>query len=161
SYAWYSSADGFTSPVGTGTTYLVREVDEGHTIDVKATATSQQGLTHIKTSAATATVTDAAPVVSTPTIGGIAQEGATLTAAATSEQGLTDTKTSTATAAVTDAGPVVSTPTIGGTAEEGATLTAAATATDGDNPVTYAWYSSADNFANAIGTGATYVVKEI
>ena len=59
-----------------------------------------------------------------------------------------------------DAAPTVTTPTISGTAQEGQTLTASASAGQGDNPVSYAWYSSADSYTNPIGTGATYVVKE-
>src|SRR5207247_1658674 len=115
SYAWYSSAD--NDAIATGATYVVKEIDEGHTIEVKATATN--------------------------------------------EQGLTDTKTSAVTAAVTDAAPTVSTPVTPGTAQERQSLPVAAVCADGDSAVTYAWYSSADNYINAIGTGATYVVKEI
>src|SRR5207237_653787 len=111
SYAWYSSADNYTTAIGTGATYQVKEGDEGFTIEAKATATNEQGLTASQTSAATGAVVDAAPTVTTPTISGIAQEGATLTASASSAQCRT--------------------------------------------PVSYAWYSSADNYTTAIGTGAT------
>jgi hypothetical protein len=76
SYAWYSSADGYTTAIGSGATYLVSEADEGNTIEVKATATNQQGLTATQTSAATATVTDP-PLVAFNIIG-TAQEGQTL-----------------------------------------------------------------------------------
>jgi hypothetical protein len=67
---------------------------------------------------------------------------------------------SAATAAVLDAAPTVTTPMITGTAKEGQTLTASASSGQSDNPVTYAWYSSADNYTNPIGTGATYAVQE-
>ena len=111
SYAWYSSADGYTTAIGSGSTYLVKEGDEGFTIEVKATATN--------------------------------------------EQSLTATATSTPTSAVIDAAPTVTAPTISGTAQEGQTLTASATAGQPDNPVTYAWYSSADGYTNPIGSGST------
>src|SRR6266851_3190256 len=116
-YAWYSSADSFTTAIGTGSTYTVKEADEAHTIEIRATATNDNGLT----------VTSAF---------------------------------STATATVLDADPTVTTPTITGTATEGQLLTASATAGQVDNTVTYAWYSSADSFTTAIGTGSTYTVKE-
>ena len=45
-------------------------------------------------------------------------------------------------------------------AQEGQTLTASASAGQSDNPVTYAWYSSADSYTNPIGTAPTYLVKE-
>src|SRR5207244_3149071 len=70
----------------TGASDLVGERDEGHTLDVVATATNEQGLMAIKTSTATAAVLDAAPSVTTPTIAGTAQEGQTLTAAASAGQ---------------------------------------------------------------------------
>jgi hypothetical protein len=77
---------------------------------------------------------------------------------------LTDTWTLTpeasATGAVLDAAPTVITPTISGMAQEGQTLSASARSGQSDNPVTYAWYSSADGYTNPIGTGATYVVQE-
>jgi hypothetical protein len=85
-YAWYSSADGYTNSIGTGATYLVKEGDEGFTIEAKATATNDNGATVTATSAATPAVLDAAPTVTTPTISGAAQEGQTLTASASSGQ---------------------------------------------------------------------------
>ncbi len=115
SYAWYSSADNYTNPIGTGASYLVQETDEGFTIEAKATATNDNGVT-ISATSLTSAVLDAAPTVTTPTIVGIAQEGQTLTASASSGQS--------------------------------------------DNPVSYAWYSSADNYTNPIGTGASYLVQE-
>ena len=207
SYAWYSSADGYTTAIGSGSTYLVKEGDEGFTIEVKATATNEQSLTATATSTPTGAVIDAAPTVTTPTITGTAQEGQTLTASATAgqsdnpvsyawyssadgyttaigsgstylvkegdegftievkatatnEQSLTATATSTPTSAVIDAAPTVTAPTISGTAQEGQTLTASATAGQPDNPVTYAWYSSADGYTNPIGSGSTYAVQE-
>ena len=59
-----------------------------------------------------------------------------------------------------DAAPTITTPTITGTAQEGATLTASASSGQSDNPVTYAWYSSADNYTTAIGSGATYLSRK-
>ncbi len=59
-----------------------------------------------------------------------------------------------------DAAPTVTTPIIAGTAQEGQTLTASANSGQSDNPVSYAWYSSADGYTTAIGTGATYLVQE-
>ena len=205
-YAWYSSADGDTNPIGFGATYVVQEGDENHQIEVKATARNDGGLTVTATSAATAAVLDALPTVTTPTISGTAQEGQTLTASASSGEsddpvtyawyssadgdtnpigfgatyvvqegdenhqievkatarndgGLTVTATSAATAPVLDALPTVTTPVISGTAQEGQTLSASAQSGESDDPVTYAWYSSADNYTNPIGTGATYVVQ--
>ena len=204
-YAWYSSADNYANPIGSGPTYLVKEGDESYTIEVKATATNDNGVTISATSTPTAAVLDAAPTMTTPTITGTVQEGQTLTASATAGQsdnpvtyqwqqggvdiagatgatylvkegdeghtldvvatatndnGVTISATSTPTAAVLDAAPTITTPTITGTAQEGQTLTAAATAGQSDNPVTYAWYSSADNYSNPIGSGSTYLVKE-
>jgi hypothetical protein len=206
-YAWYSSVDGYTNAIGTGATYLVKEGDEGFTIEAKATATNGNGVAVAATSAATSTVLDAPPTVTTPTITGTAQEGQTLGAAASSGQsdnpvtyawyssvdgytnaigtgatylvkegdegftieakatatngnGATVTATSAATSAVLDAPPTVTAPTISGNAQEGQTLTAAASSGQSDNPVTYAWYSSADGYASSIGSGSTYLVKE-
>ena len=53
---------------------------------VVATATNDDGATATATSAATSAILDASPSVSTPTIGGTAQEGQTLTASATAGQ---------------------------------------------------------------------------
>ena len=85
-YQWFSSADGFTNPIGTGATYVVPEADEGTKIEVVATATNENGVTISTTSAATSAVLDAAPTVTTPLISGTAQEGQTLTASASSGQ---------------------------------------------------------------------------
>jgi enamine deaminase RidA (YjgF/YER057c/UK114 family) len=49
-YAWYSAADGYTGVIGTGSTYLVKEGDESFTIEVKATATNDNGVTISATS---------------------------------------------------------------------------------------------------------------
>ncbi len=207
SYAWYSSANGYTAAIGTGATYLVQEGDENATIEVKATATNDNGATISATSVATSAVLDAAPTVTVPTIAGTAQEGQTLTASASSGQtdnpvsyawyssadgfttsigtgatylvqeadegftieakatatndnGVTISATSAATSAVLDAAPTVTTPTVTGTAQQGQTLTASASSGQSDNPVTYAWYSSANGYTAAIGTGATYLVQE-
>src|SRR5260370_444458 len=78
----------------------------------------------------------------------------------TDGEGDSNTAISTPTSAVLDAAPTVTTPVISGTVQEGQTLTAAASAGQGDNPVTYAWYSSADNYTTAIGSGPTYLVQE-
>jgi hypothetical protein len=205
-YAWYSSADNYTNPIGTGATYVVKEADEGFTIEAKATATNDNGVT-ISATSVTSAVLDAASTVTTPTITGTVQEGQTLTASASSGQsdnpvsyawyssasnyttaigtgptylvkeadegvtievkatatndnGVTISATSAATLAVLDAAPTMTTPTITGTAQEGQTLTASASSGQSDNPVSYAWYSSADGYTNPIGTGANYVVKE-
>jgi hypothetical protein len=117
SYQWFSSADNYTNPIGTGATYVVKEGDEGFQIVVKATATNDNGVTASATSAVTAAVLDAAPSVTTPTIDNL-------------------------------------------TPKEGDTLTASATPGQTDNAVSYQWFSSADNYTNPIGTGASYVVKE-
>src|SRR5260370_52939 len=85
-YAWYSSADNYTTAIGSGPTYLVQEGDEGFTVEVTTTATNDNGGTVSATSAATAAVLDAAPTVTTPVISGTAQEGQTLTASASAGQ---------------------------------------------------------------------------
>jgi hypothetical protein len=84
-YQWFSSADGYTHAIASGATYTVQEADESHTLKVVATAADVTGGTPpvSATSAATATVTDAAASVTTPTISGDAIEGQTLTASAT------------------------------------------------------------------------------
>jgi hypothetical protein len=71
----------------------------------------------------------------------------------------TASATSATTGPVLDALPTVTTPVISGMAQEGQTLSASAQSGESDDPVTYAWYSSADNYTNPIGTGATYVVQ--
>ena len=58
---------------------------------------------------------------------------------------MTTSTTSAATAAVLDAAPTITTPVISGTVQEGQTLTASASSGQSDNPVTYAWYSSAND----------------
>ncbi len=80
-------------------------------------------------------------------------------ATATNDNGVTASATSTPTATVVDAAPTLTTPVISGTAQEGQTLTASATAGEADDTVTYQWFSSADSYTHAIGTGATYVVQ--
>ena len=62
SFNWYSSADNFTNPIGTGSTYLLKQTDEGHTIEVKATASNPNGSTTLA-SGATGTVIAAFPTV--------------------------------------------------------------------------------------------------
>src|SRR5207302_1458109 len=83
-YQW--QRDGQDIAGATGSTYLVLEGDEGHTLDVVATATNDDGVTATQTSAATAAVLDAAPIVSVPLVSGTAREGETLTASASSGQ---------------------------------------------------------------------------
>ena len=67
SYAWYSSADNYTTAIATGASYQVKESDEGYKIEVVATTTNDNGTTVSATSTATAAVLDAAPTVTTPT----------------------------------------------------------------------------------------------
>ncbi|WP_201455999.1 beta strand repeat-containing protein, partial [Bradyrhizobium macuxiense] len=90
SYQWMENTGPGGSYVNiagaTGSTYVVKESDEGFKIEVVATATNEQGLTAAATSTATSAVIDAAPTISTPTISGIAQEGQTLTASANAGQ---------------------------------------------------------------------------
>src|SRR5260370_1151225 len=81
-------------------------------------------------------------------------------AGATDGEGETGSASSAATGEVLDAAPTVTTPVISGTVQEGQTLTAAASAGQGDNPVSYAWYSSADNYTTAIGSGPTYLAPQ-
>jgi VCBS repeat-containing protein len=212
SYQWQTSTDGGASYhdiVGaTGSTYLVKEVDESNKIDVVATTTNDNGVKISATSAATATVTDDTASVSAPSISGSAIEGHVLTASATANDtdatvtyqwfssadgftaaigtgatytvaegdenhtlkavatatdvtgGTLASATSAATAIVTDDTASVSAPSISGSAIEGHVLTASATANDTDATVTYQWFSSADGFTAAIGSGATYTVAE-
>jgi uncharacterized repeat protein (TIGR03803 family) len=62
---------------------------------------------------------------------------------------------------VTNPLPTVTVPTIGGIAQQGQTLTASATAGEAGDTLTYQWFSSADGYTHAIGTGATYLVQEV
>src|ERR1019366_1729596 len=68
--------------------------------------------------------------------------------------------TSAATAVVTEAAATIGPVQISGSAIEGQVLTASASANDADATVTYHWFSSADGFTTAVGTGATYTVTE-
>ncbi len=90
SYQWIEndgSGGSYQNIAGaTGSTYQVQEADEGFKIEVVATATNANGVQVSATSAATATVLDAAPTITTPVISGTAQEGDTLTAAASAGQ---------------------------------------------------------------------------
>ena len=56
--------------------------------------------------------------------------------------------------------PTLNTPSIAGTAQEGQTLTAASNAGQGDDTLSFAWYSSVDNFTTAVGSGSTYQLKQ-
>jgi hypothetical protein len=82
SYQWYSSADGFTNPIGAGADYVVQQGDEGHQIEVVATATNADDVSTSATSAPTLAVSDIAPTLSV-SVSGKAQDGATLNAVAT------------------------------------------------------------------------------
>src|SRR6185437_5680142 len=62
SFNWYSSADSFTNPIGAGSTYQLKQTDEGRTIEVKATASNPNGSTTLA-STATGTVIAAFPTV--------------------------------------------------------------------------------------------------
>jgi hypothetical protein len=55
---WQWQQDGANISGATGSTYLVQEGDENHTLDVVATATNDDGITASATSAATASVVD-------------------------------------------------------------------------------------------------------
>jgi probable HAF family extracellular repeat protein/VCBS repeat-containing protein len=80
SFQW--ARDGSDITGATGSTYVVREADEGHRLSVVATVTNDDGLTASAASTATATVVDVPPTLTTPTISGTAQLGSTLTATA-------------------------------------------------------------------------------
>jgi hypothetical protein len=80
-------------------------------------------------------------------------------ATATNGSGVTTSKTSSPTAAVLDVAPTVSRPTITGTAQDGSTLTASAVAGEDEVP-TYQWFSSADGYTTAIGSGSTYTIQD-
>ena len=83
-YQW--QLDGVDISGATGATYTATEGDEGHTIDVIATATNDNGVQTSATSDSTDSVLDALPTITTPTIDGEAREGETLTASAHSGQ---------------------------------------------------------------------------
>ena len=77
-YNWYNSADNYRTAIGTGSTYVVKEADEGFQIHVVATTSDPD---NSSTSAATNTVTDITlAFTSAASITGTAQEGQTLTA---------------------------------------------------------------------------------
>src|SRR5262249_11899826 len=63
----------------------------------------------------------------------------------------TASATSNATAAVIDKVPSI-TVSISGTAQEGQTLSAVVSGAEGDDPLSYQWFSSQDNYTTAIGT---------
>ena len=65
-YQW--QLDGIDISGATGSTYAVTEGDEGHTIDVMATATNDDGIVTIATSDPTNRVLDALPTITTPVI---------------------------------------------------------------------------------------------
>src|SRR5215470_6578128 len=71
SYAWYTSADGFTTPIATTQIYQIQESDEGFQLKLVITDVSLGGTT---TSESFVTVQDAAD---TPIIGSSASAGAT------------------------------------------------------------------------------------
>ena len=202
-YQWYAPGGVL---IGTGPAYFLQEADETRAIYVVATATNDQGVTASSTYAPGIFAADAPPILATPTITGLAQEGQTLfayagawqadtavtyewysngnpvgsgqtylvqehdeggqievVATATNEQGLTVSTTSAPTAVVTDAPPqFLQWPTIinNFSAEEGVTLTVSATAVQDDHTVTYAWYSSQDDFTSPIAFGDSYTPTE-
>jgi hypothetical protein len=73
SFAWYSSTDNFTAEIGAGSTYLLKPSDEGHTIEVKATATNPNG-SNTLASAATGTVIAAFPTVTASSVNASASQ---------------------------------------------------------------------------------------
>jgi hypothetical protein len=81
-YQWFSSVDGYSTAIGSGANYTLKEGDETQQIEVVATVTNGNGVTTSKTSGPTAAVLDVAPTVSTPIITGTAQDGSILTASA-------------------------------------------------------------------------------
>ena len=83
-YQW--QLDGNDISGATGATYTATEGDEGHQIDVVATATNDNGVTTSATSVDSASVLDALPTITTPEVSGEAREGDTLTASASSGQ---------------------------------------------------------------------------
>jgi hypothetical protein len=62
-YQWFSSADGYTTPIGSGSTYTIQDSNEGFSIKVVATVRNETGATISKTSAATAVVSEPAPAL--------------------------------------------------------------------------------------------------
>ena len=81
SYQWQSNGTDISG--ATASTYTLTEGDENTTITVVASFTDDTGQATSQTRAATATVLDVAPTVTTPTITGSDIEGSTLTASAT------------------------------------------------------------------------------
>jgi FG-GAP-like repeat len=82
SFQWQSSADGvtFSNISGaTAATYILGETDENKFVQVVTSFTEDTGQTVTKTSAPTAKVLDAMPTL-TVGLGGVAEQGATLTA---------------------------------------------------------------------------------
>jgi hypothetical protein len=89
-------------------------------------------------------------------------EGTSLTVVATAinDDGQTASR-SASTAIVVDAPPQFAIfPTISGTQREGETLTVSAAPVDGDNFVSYTWYSSADGYDFLLNIGDSYVLQE-
>ena len=81
SYQWQHNGTAISG--ATASTYTLTEGDENTTITVVASFTDDTGQTTTQTSAATATVLDVAPTVTTLTITGSDIQGSTLTASAT------------------------------------------------------------------------------
>ena len=81
SYQWQHNGTAISG--ATASTYTLTEGDENTTITVVASFTDDTGQATTQTSAATATVKDVAPTVTTPTITGSDIQGSTLTASAT------------------------------------------------------------------------------
>ena len=82
-YQWFSSADGYQAAIGSGATYTIKEGDEGFAIKAVATSTNDDNVGVSSSSDATTAVRDVLPAVSVPIIGGLVQDGQTITASAT------------------------------------------------------------------------------
>jgi hypothetical protein len=78
-YQWFSSADGFTNPIGSGASYQVKEGDEGSQLKVVATATNDNGVATSVSSAPIGSAIDVTPTLSV-VLSGDPVEGSTLTA---------------------------------------------------------------------------------
>src|SRR5262249_36311831 len=139
-----------STTVAEGTPVGVTVTDGGATV----TATTYQWQVNHGSGFVNATGTGATTASYTPSEG---DEGGTRQVLVSygSDPVSTETATSNTSSAVQDASPTVSAPTISSndsagssTVREGDVLTASATSGQADNLLTYAWYSSADNYTN-------------
>ncbi len=87
-YRWFSSKDGYTTAIGTGSSYQVQPGDEGYTLEATATATNAEGQTS-SASATTAAVAPSAPAITT--LVGAPVNGSTIEVKGTGEAGDTVT----------------------------------------------------------------------